>query len=786
MNINSKKYSFINKLLILNTIILFFSFLFTVIFFYCIDNFNIKKANIIIKEDLKSYKKLFMKEQALELVSYINLKQNSLREQMGIELKNDIENLHLLLSEIIKNSKNISNEELKSNLCIVIKKFYTNKKNTTVHIADTKGNIILCVDFPDCKSYFTQEFYNEKQILINNEIKFLIEKGDGYVKSSINKEHTEINFHGRVKKLYYKDWYLYMGFSEEKYLEELKNDISKKISNMLIGKDSYFTVIDYNGIILSHFLPDFIGKEFKTVYSQKSWNDLFEYAMTGKEFIEIGKFHYKANDNNGNTLNSIIRFREWNWIILNSYFTESLDKLTDNAVKGFFNIRGKNPLIIILVFLIIFSIFLILEFWLIKPLKKFCLDIVCLFEKNKKFKDKNKIKFKEFYSIAEQWNKSIDSRVASEEKLILAKKKFEIAIKSSEIGPWDYCFKENSIYLSEEFGFKFGTRWGLFSDYGDFKRKYIPEEDYCNLVNSLKLALKNSKGNLRFKHRIVNDDNKTLWLRNFGQIIYDSEGNPDRAIGIAEDITEIVLKEDELIKAKEKAEKADKIKSEFVASVTHELRTPMTAIIGFSELMLYEKDLPPKISDYVGVINNSANYLLNLINDILDVSRFETGIIETYPEPVEVKKIIKEVEKIFKPRVELDEVEFIVKYPDKEIIIITDSVRLKQILINILTNSLKFTKIGKIEFEVLIEGNYVVFSTKDTGIGIKANDIDKIFEKFSQADSSISKKYGGLGLGLSISKKLAELLGGFIKVQSEIDKGSEFKVYLPLKDYINK
>ena len=752
MKKNLKKYSFINNLIVLNTIILFFCILFTVIFFYNIDGLYVEKAQHILKEDIIDNQKVFMKDKSLELIDYINFKKSSLRENIKNDLKNDIENLYLLLHEAMKKQKDLKNEVFKIYISNLIKNFYTNSKYKRVHIADMKGNLLVCIEFPYCNPYFYDENKNKKLDFLSEERQFLNEKGDGYFQIKVNNKGVEDIIHGRVKSLGLSDFYVYMGYSEKQYLMDLMKEISFKINNLRIGKLSYFYIVDYNGIIISHFISDFIGKKFSQVYSKDEWIKLYEYAMTGKEFIDFGRHILEDQNQNGNSLNHIVRLREWNWIVVNSYFLDNIEILTDSAVKGF--LEEKFNLFYIMIFVLFVLVFcIVFVYFLIRPLKEFYSKVIIKIENNEFFDNDSDFRYIEFSEFIRKWNNVIFNHKANEEKLLLAKKKYDISIKSSEIGPWDYSFKENSIYLSEEFGKKFGTRWGMVGNYDEFKRKYVPIEEHRILSDSLKEAIKNPKNQIRFQHRLINEKHEILWLRNFGQILYDEMGNLDRAIGIAENITDIVSKEQELIKAKEKAEKADKIKSEFVASVTHELRTPMTAIIGFSELMLYDKDVSPKMTEYIEIINNSANYLLNLINDILDVSRFETGLVEISPEPLDIVKIMKEVKKIFSSRIKAKEIDFILKIPDNEIIVFTDGVKLKQILINIITNSMKFTKVGSIRFEGFVKDDFFVFVIADTGIGIKAEYKEKIFEKFSQADTSISKKYGGLGLGLSIAKK---------------------------------
>lgn len=245
---------------------------------------------------------------------------------------------------------------------------------------------------------------------------------------------------------------------------------------------------------------------------------------------------------------------------------------------------------------------------------------------------------------------------------------------------------------------------------------------------------------------------------------------------------EITIKAKELEIQKKKAEELTELKSQFLATMSHELRTPMNAILGLSELVLEDKTLVPKNKERLSVVIRSGKRLLNLINDVLELSKIEAGKMEIKCENFLLEDLIAEVSASMQPIAAEKKLELrLIRKNSTNIYVTTDKTKLLQILINLIGNAIKFTEIGFVEFRISVEANnFIVFEVADTGIGISKTETDIIFEEFRQADSSITRKFGGTGLGLSICKKFAELLKATISVSSEIGKGSLFEVKIPL------
>ncbi|MTK14278.1 MAG: PAS domain S-box protein [Clostridiaceae bacterium] len=311
--------------------------------------------------------------------------------------------------------------------------------------------------------------------------------------------------------------------------------------------------------------------------------------------------------------------------------------------------------------------------------------------------------------------------------------------------------------------------------------EFVHEEDKTKTIDVLKRL--NTGGQVvRFENRYLCKDGTYRWLA------WNSYGYLERRIIIAtaRDITESKHTEEILRNAKEMAEKADKAKSEFLANMSHEIRTPLNAIIGFSEI-LYSEENDEKHKNYLESINIAGNSLLNIINDILDLSKIEAGMMKLQVIPINPRKILEEIERIFRMKISQKGLQFCIEV-DSEIpdTLLLDETRIRQVLLNLVGNAVKFTEKGYIRLSMKKHFSSPVYkdkinlaiSVEDTGIGIQESDLESIFESFKQQHGQNNRKYGGTGLGLSISKRLAEMMNGRLMVESVVGKGSIFTIVI--------
>lgn len=312
------------------------------------------------------------------------------------------------------------------------------------------------------------------------------------------------------------------------------------------------------------------------------------------------------------------------------------------------------------------------------------------------------------------------------------------------------------------------------------KPGHTSEERYIEIWNNL-YAGKEWRG----EHLNRTKSHEKYWESILISPIRNQEGKINNYIILSEDISGRKKMERDLIAAKEKAEESDRLKSAFLANMSHEIRTPLNSILGFSELLTQHDLDDDSRTEFAGLINSSGNNLLSIINDVLDISKIEAGQVTLTEIEFSAQQLIVKIQKEYALKASSRGIELrLANHPDgyrddENFIIRSDEARIKQVLINFIGNSLKFTDSGYIEIGVKTITNGIQFHVKDTGIGIDKMYHEKIFDRFRQVEAAQTRKYGGNGLGLAITKNLAELLGGKIGLESKPDKGSTFFFTLP-------
>lgn len=387
----------------------------------------------------------------------------------------------------------------------------------------------------------------------------------------------------------------------------------------------------------------------------------------------------------------------------------------------------------------------------------------------------------------------ITERKKAEFDLLKTKERYRIATEETMVAVWERNLENNKGHadavLFEILGYPIPNVEDSFSIW----KNYIHPDDLQE-IQKLNQELKEGKiKELNYKFRATDIDGNIRWFIDKGVALKNNKGITTRLIGTISDITQQQKIEEQLILAKEKAEEADNLKSAFLANMSHEIRTPMNGILGFSDLLKYEETTESERNNFIDIIHQSGKQLMNIINDILDISKIEVGQIQINEESCSINDMLDELLGLFKPDIKDKKnltLEIHKELDDSESIVITDGVRVRQILTNLINNAIKFTSQGYVEFGYLIVPSDnpsekikhdIQFYVNDTGIGIPDTKREIIFDRFRQSDESHTRKFGGTGLGLAISKGFVELLGGQIWHESTQDHGSTFYFTIPYK-----
>ncbi len=308
---------------------------------------------------------------------------------------------------------------------------------------------------------------------------------------------------------------------------------------------------------------------------------------------------------------------------------------------------------------------------------------------------------------------------------------------------------------------------------------FIPDEYYQNIRPYIERVLNGEE--VVYENKRHNRYGKTIYIKASYVPHFDENGNVDSFLAMIEDITETKLREIELEKALQVAEMNDKLKRAFLNNLSHEFRTPMNAIIGFGELLKDDPSLSEEGKEQVEIITSSTIHLLELITNIIDLSRIEAGELYLQTEVVHVNKMLYDIYNEYKKEAEMRGLYFHIEagVPDENAILISDEGRIKQIINNLISNAFKFTNRGGVSLGYSMENNEFIFFVKDTGIGIPGDQQEAVFEHFRQVELEHTRHFGGTGVGLTISKLIVEKLGGKIWVHSYPGKGSSFYFSIP-------
>ncbi len=374
--------------------------------------------------------------------------------------------------------------------------------------------------------------------------------------------------------------------------------------------------------------------------------------------------------------------------------------------------------------------------------------------------------------------------------------RYEATINAAQLGTWDWNFQTGEAIVN--------NRCLDILGYTPEELAPLTNQTWIDLIHpddlrqSRAIAERHFKGELDYykcECRLKHKHGYWVWVLDQGSLMSrTADGKPWRMLGTQIDITDRKLAESqlqvtltELRVAKEKAEESDRLKTAFLANISHEIRTPMNGILGFSELLKDPHLSGDEKEEFIGLINQSGQRMLNLINDLIDISRIDAKEATLNMTKTSLNTLLRDLYAFFKPEAIKKglRLTFTQGLPDNESWITTDSARLHQILTNLIKNALKFTTKGGIDFGYTKKDDVLEFYVIDSGIGIPANKKERIFERFHQVNNSLTRDHEGSGLGLAITKAFIELLGGSIQVKSVDGAGSTFTFTLPSGTLLN-
>ncbi|MCA9167542.1 MAG: PAS domain-containing protein [Planctomycetales bacterium] len=372
------------------------------------------------------------------------------------------------------------------------------------------------------------------------------------------------------------------------------------------------------------------------------------------------------------------------------------------------------------------------------------------------------------------------------EKLI--KDRLQLVLEAAQVGVWDWDIVKREFFTNDQFREMLGYDDLPATLSIDWFFDTLHPDDHSLCQQKLAIASRDENYAYDVEFRLRTKSGSYKWIRSTGKVVgRDHQGKPTRMIGQHLDIHAKKMIEHELLQSKELSEAANRAKSEFLANMSHEIRTPLTAILGYADLLYDENAVAnqPKQLEMVRTIQRNGEHLLAIINDILDLSKIEAGKMTIEHLPVELDQLAREVLALMQVRASAKNVGLLLRYDGPlPTSIHSDPVRLRQILVNLVGNAIKFTEKGHVRLSIKLDQQGDVPSLRlaieDTGIGMTPAQLEKLFIAFNQADTSTTRKFGGTGLGLLISKRLSQMLGGDIEVASEPGKGSTFTAVIAL------
>ncbi len=743
------------------------------------------------KDEVKTLKTEFVEDQKNTIknevenaIIYIdNINQDS-ENDLKLFLQKKTDEIFKIIKTVYLNQKaGQSDEEIQTTIKDILRKINFSNENNPIYILSENGKNVFN-PIPNPKDSENINYSN-----LQNEFLLAKNKGEGLIMQHYKSTNAIVHKVSYVRYFKPYRWVIGSSINFNEYIESRQHDVILRLSHIRFGKhrEGYIFANTQNGEPLLTNGTITIGQannwELKDPFgipiiqeqynaSQKPAGDFIYYSW--RKIYTVQEKAYKIEKETSPKMSFIKGYQPWSWMIGAGFYMDDIDIEIAKKREVHFDTIKQHMLVISLSLIVSILVSLILV-RIIESKIEFSFNKFINFFKNaavsKAIIDLDDLSYQEFVDLAINANNMVEQRE-------LAEQGFKHIV---EVFPFPIC-----LYSEKKISF-LNTQWldtiGYnLDDIPTLSRtliKCFPEPEERKIIQHLSSA-DMQLGKLDNLFKVSCKDGQLRYMKlNF------IEMKDKRSMITLEDYTYRKKVEDDLNSARLKAEESDSLKSAFLANMSHEIRTPMNAIIGFSDLLQNDNLPEEKRKKYLSHISRSSESLLNLINDILDISKIEAGELNIYISPGSLSDTLSSVDaeiKSIRSTMGKNNIEIVSTYglTVESGIIKTDLLRLKQVLMNLLSNALKFTENGTIEYGCfLINSKTLKFYVKDKGIGIKPNNINEIFNRFIKIEDDKTHVFRGAGLGLAITRKLVEALGGTIWVESRYGEGSTFYFTLP-------
>ena len=739
-------------------------------------------------------KEQLVKNEVESAIDYIEYNRSLSKERMKEELKLKVDEAWNISNNIYK--QNVGRKpvaEIEKMIKDAIRPIrYANEKGY-VFIYTLDGRVVMVPTSPQLEGKDGVENQdNFGNLVVKNEISLLKQVDWGYLDyfepGKFSDADSVLLKSTYVRKFEPLGWYFGTKDYADDFDEGIQNEILNRFAKLRFESDGYIFINTIKGQALVNHGERLLEPVNILASGDSNWISAFKKQMilfngSGNGFIE---YDYKrlVSDETETKYSYVGAVKSWGWIIGAGFYSNEIEK---NLLAHQQVLNQKQKTIILRMFIIVVLLWVIIRFLsgfltnrIIKGFKSFEANFRMSSLEGSEMQVDG-LEFNEFRELALNVNDITHQLKVTRNNLMKEQSLLRSIIDSSP-----------DLIFFKDLNSKFVGCNSAFSKYVGIEEKELignTDFDYFG-PESAELYHKNDKKlietgrPIRSEEWITLQDGRQLLMDTLKVLYRDKSGKALGIMAISRDITEIEEVNIKLTEAKEKAEESDKLKTAFLANMSHEIRTPLNAIVGFASLLADESLTSADKSEYSMHINQGSETLLNLIDDIIDIAKIESGQLSVSLQPMNLKEMMDELQTMFLNQIKVRDkghIKLIQEVGDLSdgFVIRSDEFRLRQVIINLVINAVKFTSDGSITYGFRQAGGNLEFYVKDTGIGISPLGQTVIFERFRQDNSNGMKHSGGTGLGLAISTHIVELLGGVLSVESEEGKGSLFTFTMP-------